>query len=68
MGSTTMFRPFDDTPGRLDVPPFGAANRKGNSFFDIYFQIEVAGQTFFTIVPKRMETLIRHKPPGPGDV
>ena len=57
----------NNTPGVLDIPPFtnvGAAN----SFFDVFFQIEVAGQKLVNQVPKRLQSMITHKPPGPGDV
>jgi len=57
----------NNTPGILDVPPFGALGTTADSFFDIYFQVEVAGQTFFTVQPKRMSGRISHKPPGPLD-
>ena len=58
----------DVTTGLLDVPPFGPDGTTASSFFDLYFQIDVAGQTFYTIQPKRMRSLITHKPPGPADV
>ncbi|MBN2473694.1 MAG: hypothetical protein JXB62_03725, partial [Pirellulales bacterium] len=55
------------TPGVLDLPPF-ADGGSADSFFDVFFEIEVGGQLFHTEVPKRMHTLITHKPPRPGDV
>jgi len=57
----------NNTPGVLDVKPFtttGAAD----SFFDIFFEVEVGGQLFYTVVPKRMSSWITEKPPGPGAV
>jgi hypothetical protein len=55
----------NNQPGILDLDPFAPGN--ASSFFDIYFQVEVAGQTFFTVQPKRMSAQISHKPPGPLD-
>jgi hypothetical protein len=56
----------NNTPGVLDIPPF-AATGTATSFFDIYFQVEVGNQTFYTVQPKRMSAQISHKPPGPLD-
>ena len=36
----------DLTSGVLDLPPFGPDGTTADSFFDIYFQIDVAGRTF----------------------
>ena len=58
----------DVVTGTLDLPPFGPPDTVADSFFDIYFQVEVGGQTFYTIAPKHMRTVITHKPPGPTDV
>jgi len=57
----------NNTPGVLDLPPFTPAG-SADSFFDLFFQVEVGGQTFHTIQPKRMASHITHKPPGPTDV
>ena len=54
------------TQGRLDLPPFG--DGVADSFFDVFFQIDIGTQTFFTTAPKRMSTVITNKPPAPGDV
>ncbi|MBN2473844.1 MAG: PKD domain-containing protein, partial [Pirellulales bacterium] len=51
----------------LDLPPFAVAGT-ADSFFDLFFEIEVGGQSFYTAEPKRMSSVIHHKPPGPGDV
>jgi hypothetical protein len=56
----------NNTPGVLDVPPFTAAG-SADSFFDIFFEIEVGGQLFYTLDPKQMRSRITHKPPGPGE-
>ena len=54
------------TPGVLDVPPF-TTDGTANSFFDLFFEVNVGGIVFHTQQPKRMESVITHKPPGPGD-
>jgi len=56
----------NNTPGILDVPPFAPVG-SANSFFDVYFEIEIGGVVLRTTEPKRMETVIRHKPPKEGD-
>ncbi|MDW8309910.1 MAG: HYR domain-containing protein, partial [Verrucomicrobiales bacterium] len=53
--------------GRLDVPPFAAAGSAW-SFFDVFFELEVAGRVYHNHTPKRMRTVIDHKPPGRGTV
>jgi len=53
--------------GRLDVPPFGPPGSTADSFFDVFFEIHVIGQVFHTQTPKRMSSVIAHKPPAPGD-
>jgi hypothetical protein len=59
----------NNTPGTLDLPPF-ALNGTADSFFDVFFEVEVFGP--FGLVlhneqPKRMEGIIDHKPPGIPD-
>ena len=54
-------------PGRLDLPPFAPAGT-ANSFFDVFFEIQVGGLRFHTQTPKRMSSVITHKPPAPGNV
>ena len=54
----------NNTPGTLDLPPFTASGTAA-SFFDIFVEIEAGGGLFHTVAPKRMSTLISHKPPGP---
>ena len=39
-----------------------------DSFFDIFVQIEVGGNTLHNEVPKRISGRIDHKPPGTGTV
>ena len=57
----------DMVTGRLDLPPFGDPGTLADSFFDIFVEIEVGGQKYYTQQPKRMATVITHKPPAPGD-
>ncbi|MFQ5793539.1 MAG: GEVED domain-containing protein [Candidatus Bipolaricaulia bacterium] len=52
----------NNTPGVLDVPPFTETGT-ADSFFDIYFEVEVLGQILHSDEPKRMESTITHKPP-----
>lgn len=54
------------TPGVLDIPPF-APSGQASSWFDVYFEIDVARQTFYNRDPKGMTSTIRRKPPDRGD-
>jgi hypothetical protein len=56
----------NDTPGTLDVPPFTETGT-ADSYFNLFFQVTVGGQTFYTVQPKRMSSKITHKPPAPAD-
>src|SRR5204863_7721352 len=56
----------NNTPGILDVPPF-AATGTATSFFDVFAEIKVGAQVFHTAAPLRMQAIIHHKPPAPGD-
>ncbi|GJL54195.1 MAG: hypothetical protein NPIRA02_13270 [Nitrospirales bacterium] len=58
---------MDVQAGRLDVPPFDPAGGAADSFFDVFFEIDVAGQLFHNDAPLRLETMIRTKPPAEGD-
>lgn len=54
--------------GRLDVPPFAPAGT-ACSFFDVFFEVQInGGVVMHTHVPKRMQTIISHKPPLEQDV
>lgn len=53
----------NNTPGKLDVPPFTAAGMAEMSL-DFYFKVEVGGQVFYTDQPSRLRGIINHKPPG----
>ncbi len=57
----------NDTLGTLDVPPFTATGT-ADSFFDVFFEIEVAGRLMYPQWAKRMSSVIDHKPPGEGTV
>ena len=63
----TIEETTNNTPGTLDVAPFTAAGT-AMSDFNIWFEIEVGGELYYPVRPKRMTSLITHKPPGPGDV
>lgn len=54
------------TRGMLDVMPF-ANTGKANSYFNVFFEIEVGGRIYYNPVPKRMQSVITHKPPAPGE-
>jgi hypothetical protein len=54
----------NNTPGLLDVNPFAPGT--ADSFFDVFFEIEVGGQTLHNEDPVRMEAVIESKPPGRG--
>ena len=59
-------------PGILDVPPFNPSGGNADSFFDVFFEIEIDSPTLGLIVlhneePKQMVGIITRKPPGVGD-
>ncbi|MDX1745695.1 MAG: hypothetical protein R3324_07140, partial [Halobacteriales archaeon] len=56
----------NNNDGLLDVDPF--ANGDADSFFDVFFEIEIGGQLLFNQDPKTMRAVITEKPPGIGDV
>ena len=56
----------NNTPGVLDIPPF-AATGSANSYFDVYAEVQVGGQTLHPAKPLHMSSVITHKPPAPGD-
>ncbi len=53
----------NNTPGVLDLPPFTPAG-SADSFFDVFFEIDLGGQTFYNTAPKQIRTTITHKPPA----
>jgi len=54
------------TAGILDLPPFRPVGT-ANSFFDVWFRVEVGGRAFYAARPVHMQSIISHKPPGPSD-
>jgi hypothetical protein len=56
----------NNTPGILDIPPFTPSG-SARSFFDVFVEIQVAGQTFHPAIPLHMQAVITYKPPGPGE-
>ena len=59
----------NNTPGVLDTRPFVATGLYNcDSFFDLYFEIEVGGGTYTTEKPKRLAGVISHKPPAPCEL
>ena len=53
---------------RLDVPPFGPEGSTADSFFDVFVEIEVAGQKRHSEDPLRFAGVITYKPRGENDV
>ncbi len=56
----------NNTPGTLDIPPFTATGT-ATSFFDVFFDVQVGGQTYHGDTSAHMQTIITHKPPAPGE-
>ena len=57
----------NNTPGVLDLPPF-AASGQAESFFDVFFEIEIAampGSVYHNDIPARLGAIIDYKPPLP---
>jgi hypothetical protein len=52
----------NNTKGVLDIPPF-ASTGKAESYFDVWFETQVAGRTLHSHEPKRMKATISYKPP-----
>lgn len=55
----------NNTDGILDIPPF-ALEGSANSFFDIYFEIEIDGEVLHNEEPLHWVQNIHHKPPKSG--
>ena len=55
----------DSNTGVLDVPPFGSGTI--DSFFDIFFVIDIAGQRFYNVYPLRWQGVLSEKPAGHQD-
>jgi len=59
-------------PGQLDLPPFNPQGEPTDSFFDVFFEVELLefppqGLTLHNHDPKHMRATISHKPPAPGE-
>ncbi len=52
----------NNNPGKLDLPPFTATGT-AESFFDIFFELEIGGYILHNHVPLRWNDIIKHKPP-----
>ncbi len=56
----------NNTPGTLDVPPFTATGLC-DSFFDIFLEVTMSGQTLHNGTAKQLTSALSHEPPGAGD-
>jgi hypothetical protein len=56
----------NNTPGKLDLPPFTATGA-ADTYFDVAAKITVGGQTYFPVTRLRIQAVITHKPPAPGE-
>ncbi len=54
-------------PGKLDLPPF-APSGTAESFFDVFFEVEIGTLKLHNKEPKRMRGRITHKPPRRGEL
>ncbi len=52
----------NNAPGMLDIPPFGVG--QADSFFDVFYQIDIGGTVLHNEVPARISTAITSKPPA----
>jgi len=50
----------------LDLPPFASAGT-GVSFFDIFFEVVIAGQTYHNQQPLRLQAQVSQSPPDVGE-
>jgi hypothetical protein len=57
------------TRGILDLPPFVVPPMElfADSFFDVFFTVELGGMVLHPAESVRMEAVISHKPPAPGE-
>jgi hypothetical protein len=55
--------------GLLDLPPFVTPpiELRADSFFDVFFTIELGGLVLHPAEPVRMQAVLSHKPPAPGE-
>ncbi len=61
----TIEEHINATPGILDLPPFTDVG-SADSFFDVFFEIEIDGQKFYTF-GQHLQAVLSHTPPGPDD-
>jgi len=57
----------DYNTGVLDVPPF-FKDGMVDSFFDIYFELDVLGATYYNRYPMHLRAVLSHKPAGPMSI
>jgi hypothetical protein len=55
----------NSTPDTLDVPPFTATGT-ADSFFDVFYELELGGVVLHPAQPVHLQTVLTHKPPPPG--
>lgn len=56
----------NNNSGVLDIPPF-APSGTAESFFDVFFEIEIMGMTLLNLDPLNLSGRITHKPPAEGE-
>ena len=56
----------NNTPGILDLPPF-TPEGTAESFFDVFLEVEVAGQVLHHRQPIQMQGIVKRKPVARGD-
>lgn len=56
----------NNSPGILDVPPFTPTGM-ADSFFDVFLEVEIAGETLHSAQPVRISATLSHKPPAVGE-
>ncbi len=52
----------------LDIAPFAPDGSTADSFFDVFFQVDVGGMLLHTEMPSQLSSVITSKPFAPGDV
>lgn len=58
---------INTNPGTLDVEPFTTSG-VADSFFDVFYEVEILGELYYSIDPMTILTQIHHKPPAPTDI
>jgi hypothetical protein len=62
-----MEEQVNSTPGILDVAPF-APSGQVSSFFDVYLELQMGGQTLYNTSPRHISGILGHEPAVWGDV